>query len=270
MYKKSILITLITVILNSNYLFAAGNMPDQSEWEQIRKEDVAKILNEWKSSEWIREVNTTGWEDGVYIAPDRGELYFTYINVDLLKLPKVVITGPNRDLKGVGIPPCGQFPRPDIFYSTQKNKNNWIVPIPHPVIISYPVGGFVLANENKAYFHMEKDDGLRTEIYFAEKVDDVWQKPQKVFALNSKYKDDDPHIMPNDEEIFFWSDRPALLSGNNIYYSKKTSGNWHDPVLLPAPVNSDSNDMQPFVSADNLYFTSDREGVPKIFKSVFN
>jgi len=238
------------------------------EWKKIREEDIANVSNSWKAPIWFERVNTTGWEDGPYISPDGNTLYFAYINIDLFKLPDVVVIGPNRDLAGVGNPPCGQFPRPDEFYSTKDTRGNWQTPVPHPVTIPYPVGGFVFANEKKVYLHMEKDDGLHTEIYSAEKVNGVWQSPEKIVALSSPHKDDDPHIMPNDEELFFWSDRPAALRGNNIYYSKKVNGQWQNPVLLPKPINSNSSDMQPFVFGDTLYFSSDRDGKMKIYKSA--
>ncbi len=239
------------------------------KWEKIRQQDIANISNEWNSPAWIPEVNSEGWEDGPYISADGNQLFFAYINIDLLKQPKIVITGPNRDPQGIGKPPCGQYPRADVFYTTKDTSGRWKTPLPHPLTVPYPIGGIVLANEDKAYFHMEKQDGLATEIYFAQKIAGVWQNPQKIDALSSPGGDDDPHIMPNDEELFFWSTRPAALGGNNIYYSKKVNGQWQTPMLLPEPVNSNSNDMQPFVTGNAIYFTSDRDGKPKIYKSVF-
>ncbi|GEM_PF-1953070 len=239
------------------------------KWEKIRQQDVANLSSEWNSPVWISEVNSEGWEDGSYISPDGNQLFFAYINIDLLKQPKIVITGPNRDPQGIGKPPCGQFPRADVFYTTKDTSGKRKTPIPHPLTVPYPIGGIVLANEDRAYFHMEKQDGLATEIYFAQRIAGVWQNPQKIDALSSPGGDDDPHIMPNDEEIFFWSTRPAALGGNNIYYSKKINGQWQAPALLPEPINSNANDMQPFVTGNTIYFTSDRDGKPKIYKSVF-
>jgi Tol biopolymer transport system component len=237
------------------------------KWELARSFDRAKVPTEWGNPLWLGEINSTGWEDGPYISADGDTLYFTYINVDLLKLPKMVITGPDRDPAGVGNPPCGQFPRSDVFYSQKDASGKWSIPVPHPLTIAYPIGGFYLVNENKAYFHIEKDNGLHTEIYFSEKINGKWQPPQKIKVLSSSFKDDDPYVTPDDNEIFFWSDRPAVFKGNNIYHAKKINGEWQKPELLPGPVNSDGDDMQPFLFGNTLYFSSDKDGAIKIYKT---
>lgn len=230
--------------------------------------DVAVVSSDWARPARVSFLNTSGWEDGPYISSDGQELYFAYINIDLTKLPKMVITGPNRDEANECSPACGQFPRADLFYSQKDSTGTWSKARPHPLSKDYPIGGIVLSNKDKAYFMVEKDSGLKTEIYFAERLEGVWQAPQKITALSSPYKDDDPYVDPKDSELFFWSDRPAELRGNNIFYSKKVNGNWSEPVMLPKPINSDANDMQPFLFGSELYFSSDREGKGMIYKSV--
>ena len=224
---------------------------------------------EWSAPVRVAEINTTGWEDGAYIDANNKTIYFTYINIDLFKLPAQVVSGPTRD-SGLCAPVCGNFPRPDVFFSTRDDNGKWQKPIPHPLTIKFPVGGIVFSSKNKAYFNQEKNQENKTELYYAERINKEWQAPVSLTALNSDYKDSDPHVMPNDEEIFFWSDRPANYKGDNIYYSKKVNQKWGKPVLLPGPINSNSNDMQPFVHGKYLYFSSDREGKMKIFRTAFS
>ena len=233
-------------------------------WQEIRQSDIAKTYGGWGSPVLVEPASTAGWEDGAYISSDGTTLYFVYINVDLFKLPEVVETGSKRDSKCK--PACGNYPRIDTFFSQKDNSVNWDKVNPHPLTISYPVGGIVLANENKAYFHMEKEDGLKTEIYFSEKTGGNWQSPQKIASLSSVFRDDDPYVSPNDNELFFWSDRPGK-GDNDIFYSKKINNQWQTPVLLSAPINTSSNDMQPFLQGNTLYFTSDRSGKAKIYQS---
>lgn len=268
MTRRVIFVALVVLFLCSFFIAAATLALETDKWEAIRQSDIAVVSNEWTAPAWLSEVNTTGWEDGAYISADGNNLYFAYINIDLLKLPRIVALGPNRDTAGVCNPACGQFPRADVFYSAKDGSGKWKAPLPHPLTVPYPIGGFFLVNENKAYFHIEKSDGLQTEIYFAEKINGKWQEPFKISVLSSKYKDDDPYVTSSDDELFFWSDRPANLGGNNIYYSRKINGVWQTPVILPEPINSNANDMQPFVFGDTLYFSSDRDGKPKIYKSV--
>lgn len=268
MNTKVIFVALAVLFLGIFFIAADSLALETDKWGAIRESDVAVVSSEWTEPVWLSEVNTTGWEDGAYISADGNNLYFTYINIDLLKLPRIVALGPNRDTAGVCNSACGQFPRSDLFYSTKDESGKWKTPLPHPLTVAYPIGGFFLVNENKGYFHMEKNDGLQTEIYFAQKINGEWQKPDKIPALSSKYKDDDPYVTPSDDELFFWSDRPAKFAGNNIYYSRNVKGVWQEPTILPEPINSNANDMQPFVFKDTLYFSSDRDGKPKIYKSV--
>ncbi|MBP7216303.1 MAG: PD40 domain-containing protein [Candidatus Omnitrophica bacterium] len=237
-------------------------------WARVRSSDIAVVSSEWSSPSWVEEVNTTGWEDGPYISSDGKELYFAYINVNLLKLPKLVQIGPVRDTHNICTPPCGTFPRADLFYATKDAQGKWQEARPHPLSQDYPIGGIVLANSDKAYFMKEEKDGFQTEICSADKVAGQWQKPQKIVALSSRYKDDDPYVTPQGEDMFFWSNRPAALKGNNIYYAKKTNGVWGEPVILPEPINSNANDMQPFLFGNTLYFSSDREGKLTIYRSA--
>lgn len=240
----------------------------EEQWEAVRNADKAFVSSEWDTPLWLGEVNTSGWEDGPYISGDANTLYFAYINIDLLKLPKVVPIGPNRDESRVCNPPCGQFPRPDLFYSTKDSQGRWQTPRPYPLTVLYPVGGITMVGESKAYFMQEKQDGLQTEICYAENISGEWQSPVRITALSSKYKDDDPYVTPDDNEMFFWSNRPAKFGGDNIYYAKKVNGEWQPPIILPAPINSHANDLQPFLFGNILYFTSDREGKLKIYRSV--
>lgn len=238
-------------------------------WEEIYKKDITLTSKEWANPSRITQINTSGWEDGAYIAPDDRTLYFTYINVDLIKLPQQIVIGPTRDKRNICSPPCGNFPRPDVFYSTKDAPGNWQTPVPHPLTIKYPIGGIVFSDHDNAYFHQEKNDGNKTDLYFAENRNGTWQKPERLKTLNSKYSDDDPHILPTNDEIFYWSNRPEKLKGSNIFYSKKINGNWVKPVMLPEPINSNRNDMQPFVHGKHLYFSSDRDGKQKIYRSTF-
>lgn len=236
-------------------------------WQAVMSADIASVSPEWSVPVWIEELSSTGWEDGTYISSDGSAVYFIYINIDLLKLPAIVPSGPNRDEAMACNPPCGQFPRADLFYSLRDSQGRWQKPVPHPLTVAYPVGGLVMSG-GKAYFMQEKDDGLRTEICYAEKIDGQWQEPVRIPALSSKHKDDDPYVNPADDEMFFWSNRPAQLGGDNIYYSQKINGSWQEPVILPEPINSNYNDIQPFLFGNALYFTSDRDGKPKIYKST--
>jgi hypothetical protein len=80
-------------------------------------------------------------------------------------------------------------------------------------------------------------------------------------AINSEYWDSQPSISSDGMTLYFSSDRPASKSGTNIFYSKRTREGWSKAMELES-VNSNSDDMSPFIAPDNKTFTmsSNRSG----------
>lgn len=106
-------------------------------------------------------------------------------------------------------------------------------------------------------------DGLgRTDLYSARKVNGNWTEVQNLgMAVNSKYWDSQPSISSDGRTLYFASDRPASKGGTNIFYSERNREGWTNAKELSA-VNSEEDDMTPFVAADNSTFTlaSNRPG----------
>ncbi len=103
------------------------------------------------------------------------------------------------------------------------------------------------------------DDGTRT--YF-------WGDLMPIAALNSPDGwEAQPALSPDGMELFFSSVNARSItdaSGNATMDIWKTSldsnGTWQEAQLLPAPINSSTNDKAPFLHPDGrtLYFASDR------------
>tara|TARA_Y100000310_G_scaffold345859_1_gene471612 strand:- start:7132 stop:8796 length:1665 start_codon:yes stop_codon:yes gene_type:complete len=238
----------------------------EMDWSEIRANAVAFTSDEWGEPQLL-SFSTGGWEEAAYISPTGEEFFFIYTNIDVFNFlfnNEVRVTGPIRDdeyqcthERFPQLPPheCGKWPRADLFY-TQKDGNSWTEPIPHPLTLERPVGGFVYAGENKAYFMTGFEDDVE-DIGYAERVNGVWGDPIKIEIVSSEYSDSDPFVNYSDDEMFFWSNRPAEFANHNIYRSVKVNGNWQEPELLPAPINNNGDDMQTFLFEDTLYFASD-------------
>lgn len=106
-------------------------------------------------------------------------------------------------------------------------------------------------------------DGVgRTDLYSARKVDGKWADVQNLgVAINTEYWDSQPSLSSDGRTLYFASDRPASKSGTNIFYSKKMREGWTTAQELPS-VNTDDDEMSPFIAADNKTFTmsSNRSG----------
>lgn len=68
-----------------------------------------------------------------------------------------------------------------------------------------------------------------------------------------------PSLACHDSVLFFSSDRPGGHGGSDIWYTRLgAQGKWGDPVCLGGEVNTEGDEMFPFLSAQgDLYFASD-------------
>jgi Tol biopolymer transport system component len=62
--------------------------------------------------------------------------------------------------------------------------------------------------------------------------------------------------------MYFSSNRPGGLGGNDVYRTRRLDGRWTTPENVGAPVNSSSREYDPFIAPDESYliFTSERPG----------
>ena len=76
------------------------------------------------------------------------------------------------------------------------------------------------------------------------------------------------HATADGVEIYFDSGRAGGVGGQDIWVTKKASGEWEPPENAVA-VNSEQDDVRPFVSQDGneLWFTRQYQGYPAIYVS---
>ncbi|MBP7273109.1 MAG: PD40 domain-containing protein [Saprospiraceae bacterium] len=66
-----------------------------------------------------------------------------------------------------------------------------------------------------------------------------------------------PSLSPDGDKLFFASDRAGGYGGMDIYVCEKQGDTWGEPKNLGASINSESNEVFPFIHADGtLYFAS--------------
>jgi hypothetical protein len=237
-----------------------------ARWREIRRDDVAQVSKGWSAPRRIDELSSPGWEDGAYIAADAKTLYFVYTDIDVFRFPNLKKTGPDRDPEGSCFLGCGHFPRADLFFSTWQGSR-WGPAQIHPLTVKKPVGGFVLAGPDRAYFMTGADGGWKADIFYADRGSDGWGPLQRIKNVSSKAVDRDPWVGPKQNELWFSSGRPAPMAKENIWMSRRKGEGWADPVMAPAPINSEAEDMQPFLHGGFVYFSSTRDGSLAIYRS---
>ncbi|MBX7051532.1 MAG: OmpA family protein [Flavobacteriales bacterium] len=119
-----------------------------------------------------------------------------------------------------------------------------------------------------------RDDHLKpTEaqgIFMLQKMGDEWSEaiPFPFNAKDQTYNCGHPSLDATGQKLFFTSDLPGGFGGKDIYYSLLTTDGWSKPVNAGPEVNTEHNEIFPFMAKDGtLYYSSDRNNQYDIYKS---
>lgn len=84
-----------------------------------------------------------------------------------------------------------------------------------------------------------------------------WQSPKDIGFNDKEFSNGHPTVSYDGATMYFVSSRPGGLGGTDIWIST-FNGTWSTPVNLGAPINTEGNEMFPFIAKDStLYFASD-------------
>ena len=99
------------------------------------------------------------------------------------------------------------------------------------------------------------------DIYFSAFNNGKWSEPSNLGPpVNTKYWESQPSISADGKTLFFSSSRPGGFGGKDLWLSRLNEKNlWTEPVNLGSVINTDGDEMSPFIHFDGktLYFASD-------------
>ena len=100
--------------------------------------------------------------------------------------------------------------------------------------------------------------GIELSIYIAEADEKGGWKDARPFPYNgSGYSSGFPHLSTDGQTLYFATNRPDGFGGFDIYVSYRTGSTWSTPENLGPVINSEGNEITPFMDEGNLYFSSD-------------
>ncbi len=105
-----------------------------------------------------------------------------------------------------------------------------------------------------------KDNIVKLNLYLVEKQENVdeWGDLQHFPYNNPNYSIGHPSLSYDEQTLYFVSDMPGGYGGTDIYVSYKVNDEWDYPKNLGAKINTEGNEMFPYISETNvLYFSSD-------------
>ena len=156
------------------------------------------------------------------------------------------------------------FKREDFYSSTlRKNKFSKASPLSDDLNMEEKKGSMSLTQDlNTLYYaadYNEKGYG-RYDIYKVTKTKKGWSVPKNLGKnINSDYWDSAPSIAPDNQALYFCSNRPGGYGGIDIYVTyKNQKGFWEEAVNMGPTINTTGDEQAPFIHADNktLYFSS--------------
>ena len=121
---------------------------------------------------------------------------------------------------------------------------------------------FTRSNYQDKKLGKSRDGVNKLKLFYAEKEGDGWSEPQLLPFNNAEYSTGHPAVA-SDNTLYFASDMPGGYGGTDLYRSDFVNGEWQEPVNLGKNVNTEGNEMFPFLYNDKeLYFASNgREGL---------
>jgi WD40-like Beta Propeller Repeat len=105
------------------------------------------------------------------------------------------------------------------------------------------------------------------KIYVKQKQGEDWTGEVLLPFEDEDYTFCHPTLSADGQKLYFTSNMPGGFGGMDLYVSRRlSSGEWSAPSNLGAKVNTDKNELFPFLSAEGtLFFASDgQEGAKKL------
>ena len=136
--------------------------------------------------------------------------------------------------------------------------------------LQYEVGQPSVSSDGKYLFFASDMPGGQggSDLYYCELINGEWAAPVNLGPkVNSSGVENYPYMHPSGK-LYFTSNRPGGVGKLDVYFTSFNYGTWEDPVLLPEPINSTSDDFA-FVAENNLqtgYFSSNRRRNDDIYE----
>jgi len=154
----------------------------------------------------------------------------------------------------------------DIYYSTKDTSGNWSEPlsISRNINTRMNEGTCTISADGKTliFTSCQGADGLGScDLYISKKTGQSWADPQNLGApINTASWESQPSLSADGRTLYFVSNRKGGFGKRDIWVSQlDMDGNWNVPENLGNDINTQEDDISPFihVNAQSLYFASE-------------
>jgi len=163
------------------------------------------------------------------------------------------------------------------FSLVRRVDSVWIFPIPVEIAEYYTITSDVnltMSFDGQVLIlSAVRHDSRDMDLFVCFNVgNNKWSAPQHLGrTVNSEKRETTPFLSEDNLTLFFSSNRWESSGGNDIFMCKRlddTWKSWTEPQRLVEPINSTSDESQPYfnMTSGYLYFTSKRDGNSDIFR----
>ena len=143
-----------------------------------------------------------------------------------------------------------------------------IIDIPLPLFKErkYNIGTSAFTNDGKTMIFARGNSGFKKDkqkevsLYITYFKDSTWSNPELLPFSGEETWESSPAFSPDGKRLYFASNRPGGKGGIDLYSveRRRSTGEWTEPKNLGNKINTEGNEMFPFVTEDGkLYFASD-------------
>ena len=147
-----------------------------------------------------------------------------------------------------------QFDTPQLLF------DEGIVSLHQGPAVFYDHDNKVIFTTNNQSFRKDRDQLIsfnRLQLLYSEKQDGRWSDPVPLPFNAPEYSVGHPAISSDGTRLYFSSDQSGGFGGTDLYVSYYHDGAWSSPENLGDQVNTDGDEMFPFLHNDQtLYFAS--------------
>ena len=116
---------------------------------------------------------------------------------------------------------------------------------------------FTRDNFNNGKMRRSSDGIVKLKIYHENRTAEGWTSASEFEYNGNDYTTEHPTLSADGQYLFFCSDRPGGFGGADIYVCKKEGNRWGAPQNLGNDINTEGNEMFPYIAYDGtLYFAS--------------
>jgi len=120
---------------------------------------------------------------------------------------------------------------------------------------SFNKEGNYMAFTRNNYHGKSKEGIIKLQLFTAEFKNDKWQKEKPIHFNSKEYSVGHASLTEDGKTMYLASDMPGGYGGADLYVCKrKSDGNWSKPVNLGGEINTEGDEMFPFIHSDSILF----------------